>query len=161
MSNKKNISAAQMVDSFLRRVVLGVFIVALKYAGSALEEVSNEPLARYLDIGQLVTSIIVVAIVLPAFVKFFRARSLPECRQAEADSYISEMVKQSALHAFSGTFVFLVALEVAVKKFALDAPVSFFLDIVLFAALTIFSASFYLLVRDDNEDDIDEWEQDE
>ena len=161
MSNKKTISAAQMVDSFLRRVVLGVFIVALKYGASALEEVSNEPLAGYLDTGQLISSIIVVLIVLPAFIKFFRTRTLPECQRGETDSYIAEMVKQSALHAFSGTFVFLIALEVLVKKITFTAPVSFYLDIVLFAALTIFSISFYLLVRDDGEDDLDEWEQGE
>lgn len=159
MSVEKNIPPAQMVDSFLRRVVVGVFIVALKYAASALEQVSNEPLAGYLDIGQLVSSIIVVVIVLPAFVSFFRARALPECRQAETDSYIAEMVKQSALYAFSGTFVFLIALEVLVKKITATPPVSFYLDIVLFVALTIFSVSFYLLVRDDGEDEPDEWEQ--
>ncbi|WP_417464502.1 hypothetical protein [Kordiimonas sp.] len=161
MSNGKSVSPAQMIDSFLRRVVLGVFIVALKYAGSALEVVSSEDMAGYLDTAQLVASILAVVIVLPAFLKFFRARSLPECRRAESDSYISEMVKQSGLHAFSGTFIFLVALEVAVKKFAFDAPISFFLDIVLFVALTIFSISFYLLVRDDGTEDLDDWEQGE
>jgi hypothetical protein len=158
MSKAKNISPAQMIDSFLRRVGLGVAIVGVMYGVSALEAVLPPAEADYADTAQLVLSILVVLLLFPAFVKFMLARKRGVCKSAEDNSYMAQMFKQAAHHAFSATFITLIILEVVAKALKPGLPMHFFIDIALFISLSFFAAMFFKLTGADDGDD--DWEDD-
>ncbi|WP_417449374.1 hypothetical protein [Kordiimonas sp.] len=157
MSKDKNVSPAQMVDSFLRRVGLGVAVVALAYGTSALELVLPATMADYADMARFGLSILVIIVVFPPFVKFILARRRGVCKGADTDSYMAEMFKQAAHHAFTATFVTLIFIEGAIKVLEPQLPTVFFIDLALFISLSAFAVSFYrLTTADDTEQD--EWE---
>lgn len=153
MTNGKNMSPAQMVDSFLRRVALGVAIVGTAYGLSALEQLLPEREAGYADMVQFGLSILVIVLVLPAFAKFMLARKRGVCKSAEADSYMAEMFKHAAHHGFTAAFISLITLEMVAKKFTTGLEAGFFLDVALFATLSTFALSFHRLTRDEDEED--------
>ncbi len=159
MTKDKYISPAQMIDSFLRRVGIGIAIVGVTYGMSALEVVLPAPVSDYVGMAQLGLGILVVLLVFPAFVKFMLARRRGNCRGAEADSYMSEMFKEAAHHAFSATFITLIALEVAAKALKPDLPVHFFIDVALFVSLGFFAAVFFKLTGTEEGEDTgeDDW----
>jgi hypothetical protein len=156
MTKAKNISPAQMIDSFLRRVGLGVAVVGVMYGLSALEAVLPPTEADYADTAQLMLSILVVLLVFPAFVKFMLARKRGVCKSAEDNSYMAQMFKQAAHHAFSVTFVTLILLQGLAKALKPTLPVHFFIDIALFISLSFFAAMFFKLTGVD--DDEEDWE---
>lgn len=156
MTKAKNISPAQMIDSFLRRVGLGVAAVGVTYGLSALEVVLPPKEASYVDTAQLVLSILVVLTIFPAFVKFMLARKRGVCKSAEDNSYMAQMFKEAAHHAFSATFITLIILEVVSKAIKPAMPVHFFIDIALFISLSFFAAMFFKLTGADDEED--DWE---
>ncbi|WP_417459997.1 hypothetical protein [Kordiimonas sp.] len=164
MSNKKNISAAQMVDSFLRRTAVCVTIVAFIYGVQAFEFIAPAAIADRIDSLTLVLSILVLVLMLPSFLRFTIFRRSENCRQAEADSYMADRFKLAAHHAFTATFVCLILLQAISRAFEAEIahlPVAFFLDMALAVSLGAFGVGFYLLVRENHDEDLDEWEQDE
>ncbi|WP_262690131.1 hypothetical protein [Kordiimonas aestuarii] len=160
MSKDKNISPAQMIDSFLRRIGLGVAVVAVMYGTGALEAVLPGDYADYADGARFALSALVILLVFPSFAKFMLARKRGVCKGADADSYMAQMFKEAAHHAFSATFIALIAVEFLVKALAPDLPTLFFIDLTLFISLSAFSIAFFKLTAADDEEE-DDWEQED
>jgi uncharacterized membrane protein len=157
-------SPAQMIDAFLRRTALCVGIVAILYAVQAYEQVAPEALAGYLDKLAMALSALVIILMLPSFLRFRGYRRSKACSRAEADSYIADRFKLAAHHAFTTTFISLVGLQLVIRQLEkrdIHLSSEFFIDASLAISLGAFALFFYRLVRDEDGEDDDAYDDEE
>jgi hypothetical protein len=154
----KRVLPAQIIDSFMQRTALGVFLLALAYTVSAAMFVASPRVAELLDKLQLGLSIVVLLVVFPAFLRIvkLRRRSGSDCE--ETDGYIVAMFRKASATAFSLTFVFLVVMQVVTEKLQSDLPASFFVNLIQAFTLGVFSIIFFLLVRSDSDQTDDDFD---
>ena len=154
----RQVLPAQIIDSSMQRIALGVFLMALAYTMSAAMFVASPGVAELLDKLQLGLGILVLLIVFPAFLRIvkLRRRSGSDCE--ESDSYIVAMFRKASAKAFSLTFVFLVVMQIVTEKLQTDLPASFFVNLILAFTLAVFSIGFFMLVRSDSDETDDDFD---
>jgi hypothetical protein len=154
----KQVLPAQIIDSFMQRTAMGVFLMALAYTVSAAMFVASPRVAELLDKLQLGLGIVVLLVVFPAFLRIvkLRRRSGSDCE--ETDSYIVAMFRKASTTAFSLTFVFLVVMQVVTEKLQSDLPASFYVNLILAFTLGVFSIIFFILVRSDSDETDDDFD---
>ena len=121
-STARKESPAQTVDRILQRTAIGVFLLSLAYSMSAAMYLVSEEAAGYMDRVQLALGILIVLIVLPAFLKFLRLKFRRGSDSPESDGYVAEMFKRAGSKAFSLTFILLIVLELAARKYLPPHP---------------------------------------
>ena len=154
----RQVLPAQIIDSFMQRTALGVFLMALAYAMSAAMLLTSPKVADLLDKLQLGLGILVLLVVFPAFLQIVKLRRRTGRDCEETDGYIVAMFKKASAKAFSLTFVFMVAMQVVTEKLQTGLSPSFFVNVILAFTLGVFSITFFILVRSDSdeiEDDFD------
>lgn len=149
----ESINPAQMADKVLSRTALSVGIVTLAYIISASEYFLSGILLSIVSYIQLGLSLSVFVILLPSFFIFAKLRAKNKQACSVAEGYISNTFNRAASTSFRWTFIFLLCVELTVKKTTLDLPFPFYIDLVIAFTLGIFSLTFYLLVRQDNDDE--------
>jgi len=156
-SDAKQINPAQMADKMLNRTAMGVGIVTLAYIISVSEYfLSGMPLTivSYIQLG---LSLVVLIILFPTFVNFMKMRTSHKQACSEVEGFLSSAFNKAASTSFRWTFIFLLCVELTVKKTNIDLPLPFYVDLIMAFTLGIFSLTFYLLVRRDNDfEDIDD-----
>jgi len=153
LANRKE-SPAQLLDKFLQRTAVGVFLLTIKYVVSAAGFVVSDELADHAGWLQIVLSILVLVVVFPAFLKYLNLHRKKEC--PDTSGYVIEMFKKSAVKAFSLTFVFLIAVKWMAGNYLMGLPTLFFINAILAFTLGVFSITFYLLLRTDDDQDPDD-----
>jgi len=143
---------AQIADNLIQKTAAGLFLLAASYALSAAIIVSSEESGSYLENVKLALRLIVLVIVFPAFFSFIRMRISRKEYCQESEGYIAEMFKQACVYGFSFTFISLLILKFLVPLYGNDLPADFFINIIMALSLGVFSITFYLLIRDDDDD---------
>ena len=154
----KQVLPAQIIDSFMQRTALGVFLMALAYSMSAAMLVASPKVAEVLDNVQLGLGILVLLIVFPAFLRIVKLRRRTGSDCEETDGYIVAMFRKASAKAFSLTFVFLVVMQVVTEKLQTGLSASFFVNVILAFTLGVFSITFFILVRSDSDETDDDFD---
>ncbi len=153
MSRDDSMSLAQAADNLLSRTALGVLLLAVANAGSALAFFVGDDASLLLDRARLALAVVMVAIVLPPVLRFARLRRQCVAQLSECDSYLSQVFSQASVFAFSVTFVLTVALEATADKFFADLPTAFFLNVILAVSLFVLGGAFFYRIRRDASDE--------
>ncbi len=155
MSNQDDHSRAEFIDRFMHRTAIGVLLIALAYASSAMAPFLSEAAGAYLDGLELALRVLAVIIILPQFIKMIRLRARqPE--DCETDGFIVDVYKRAASMAFALTFVALLVMQVLAGRQFADLPPGFYINAALAISLGVFSITFLRLAHaDDGEDDDD------
>ena len=148
-------SIPQFQDRFLQRTAVGVLCLAGGYAASAGQFLVGEGPAQVLDVLDLAFALAAVAMVLPPFVKLLRLRRSDEWACANTEGFVGEVFRTACVRTFTLMFVLLVLAEPLSDRFLLQLPTNFFINVILAVTLAMFSLSFLLLNRDDDEDEED------
>lgn len=147
MTGRKPISIVEQIDKIHQKIALGVFLVAIAYAISVVKFLVSEETGGMLNIISKVLGITVIALVLPAFLKFVNMirKSPGACKEPEG--YVIEMFNKATGRAFQFTFLFLIALEFASESYLSHLPGEFFVGLTISVTLAIFSLAFFFLNR--------------
>lgn len=154
--NTKELSTAQFVDRFMHRIAIGVFLVALAYATSAVMFLVSPEIAFYLDKLKLGLGLMAVVIVFPQFVKMVRRKVRGGADADEPESFVVEAYKRAAEKSFALTFVSLIIMDVLSTGVLAGLPVEFSIEVILFVSLIIFSLSFFAFNRTGDDDDAED-----
>lgn len=146
-------NTALLLERFMQRTALGVFLLALRYGMTAAGPLLGEELMALVRYLQLALSLLIVLLVLPAFWHYLKLRRQRRADCANPDSFVLEMFRRAALIAFSYSFVLLVLLDLVSRKSLVYLSAPLVINLVLSFMLAVFSISFYLLSRLDEPDD--------
>ncbi len=149
-------SPAELIDRFLQRTAIGVFMLALSYVMSAAEYLVSDEVAGHIDRLQLLLSALIIVVVLPAFLKYLKLKTNKDKECPDTSGYVMEMFKRAGIKAFSLTFIFLIAVNWVAEKYLTRLPAPFFINATLAFTLGVFSISFYFLLRGDDDEDPDD-----
>lgn len=147
------LSTAQFVDRFMTRTALGIFLVALAYGASVLERTLPSNAADLFDKIGLALGIAAVVIVLPQFVQLIRRRKALGIGRNEPEGFVTDVYKRAAERAFALTFIFLLAMDVMTRGVLANLSADVAIKAVIAVSLSIFSLSFFLFNRVDEDDD--------
>lgn len=155
MSNQDDHSRAEFIDRFMHRTAIGVLLIALAYASSAMAPFLSEAAGSYLDNLELGLRVLAVIIILPQFIKMIRLRARqPE--NCETDGFVVDVYKRAASMAFALTFVTLVVMQALAGRELADLSAAFYINSTLAISLGVFSITFLRLAHaGDGEDDDD------
>jgi len=151
---KKPVNPAQVVDQFMQRLAVGVGLLSLKHAGNAAQYLVSDTVRHWIGWGNTALSVLIVLILFPAFLRYVRLRRSGTEVCIKSDGYLSHMFKEATTHAFSATFITLIALVLITQKILQDMPAAFFLNIAVAVCIGSLAVSYFFLTRDtDDEDD--------
>ena len=156
MSKQQKVSVAEQIDRMHQRIAMGVVLVAIAYAISAIRFFVNEEVIGVLDIFSKILGITILILVLPAFLKFVNMRRKNRGACKEPEGFVIEMFNQATGKAFQFTFLFLVALEIISKNYLAHLPGEFFIKLIISVTLAIFSLSFFFLNRAGGDEETEE-----
>ena len=156
MSKQQKVSVAEQIDRMHQRIAMGVFLVAIAYAISAIRFFVSEEVIGVLDIFSKILGITILILVLPAFLKFVNMRRKNRGACKEPEGFVIEMFNQATGKAFQFTFLFLVALEIISKNYLAHLPGEFFIKLIISVTLAIFSLSFFFLNRAGGDEETEE-----
>ena len=160
MSQKKIQSPAEIADKAMQYIAIGVFLLALAQACSALIFFVGEDMAVLLGYAKIGFGILAVIVVFPQFLRLSRLKMNMQSGCAEPEEFIIDVYKRAAERAFAFTFVFLVFMDYMTRNSWSDLPTEFVIDLILAASLAFFSLSFFVFNRagdtDEGEDDFDQ-----
>ena len=160
MSKKKPKSPAEIADQAMQYIAIGIFLVALAKASSALIFFAGEDMVSLLRYAKTGLGILAVIVVFPQFVRLVRLKMNIPSGCAEPEGFIIDVYKRAAERAFAFTFVFLVFLDYMTGNSWSHLPTEFVADLILAASLAFFSLSFFVFNRagdtDEGEDDFDQ-----
>ncbi len=157
MFSGNNLSPAQFVDRFMTRTALGIFLVSLAYGASVFERLLEGETVAILDKLGLALGIGAIVIVLPQFISLIKRRKSLELGSGEPEGFVTDVYKRAAERAFALTFVFLLFMDIMTGRTLSGLSAEVAIKIVIAVSLAIFSISFYLFNRVDDED-LDEFE---
>ncbi len=149
MTKSKKISVAEQVDSMMQRVALGVFLVSIAYAISAIRFFVSQESVEMLDIASRALGVLIIILVLPGFIKFMILKRNNRQACKEPEGFVVEMFNKATGKAFQFTFLFLVAFEFVNDDFIAGLPSEFVIKLILAVTLAIFSLTFFALSRVD------------
>lgn len=158
MADRPSPSTAQMIDTFLQRTALGLVLIATKFAVTALAPFFTAVNEGLVDIITVLLSISAVLVVFPSFSRYLDRRRKDKAGCKHMESYLATMFREAAIRAFTATFVLIVGLQMFVDLASSDLPVPFYLDLIMAVMAGSAAISFFLLVRDDEDnadDDLD------
>ena len=156
MSKQQKVSVAEQIDRMHQRIAMGVFLVAIAYAISAIRFFVSEEVIGVLDLFSKILGITILILVLPAFLKFVNMRRKNRGACKEPEGFVIEMFNQATGKAFQFTFLFLVALEIISKNYLAHLPGEFFIKLIISVTLAIFSLSFFFLNRAGGDEETEE-----
>lgn len=156
MSKQKKVSVVEQIDRMHQKIAMGVFLVAIAYAISAIRFFVSEEVIGVLDIFSKILGITILILVLPAFLKFVNMRRKNRGACKEPEGFVIEMFNQATGKAFQFTFLFLVALEIISKNYLAHLPGEFFIKLIISVTLAIFSLSFFFLNRAGGDEETEE-----
>ena len=156
MSKQQKVSVAEQIDRMHQRIAMGVFLVAIAYAISAIRFFVSEEVIGVLDIFSKILGITILILVLPAFLKFVNMRRKNRGACKEPEGFVIEMFNQATGKAFQFTFLFLIALEIISKNYLAHLPGEFFIKLIISVTLAIFSLSFFFLNRAGGDEETEE-----
>ncbi len=147
---------AQLYDRFLNRSAVGMFLVALMFAYSAVEQVLGGNLPLFLNYAEKMLAILVVIVVAPVTFKvYWRKRSLlGSC--SEPEGFLTTIFQKAATRAFTGGFLALMVLYVLFEKQMVSWPAAVLVPALLAFNLMVASVSFFLDNLSDDESDFDD-----
>jgi hypothetical protein len=146
-------TVAQQAERLLLRTAMGVLCMSLVYSAEALGYLVDVQYQSLLDGTQTGLSILAALIILPGFVRFARLRKAEGGQHCDADSYMGSVFQRACVVAFSVTFWVLVLHEPVFKSLTATLPVGFYLNSLLVISLGAFSASFFMTLWRDRQDD--------
>jgi hypothetical protein len=149
-------SPAQLVDKFLQRTAIGVFLLSLSYVMSATVYVVGNEAVSHIGTLKLILSALVLMVVFPAFIKYLKLRLDKNKECPDTGGYVMEVSRRAGVMAFSLTFVFLIVIEWMAGGFLAGLPAPFFINAILAFTLGVFSITFYFLLRGEGDDDLDD-----
>jgi len=156
-SSANPFNSAQMADKMLTRTALGVGILTLAYIIEVSEYFLSGTISRVLSYIQLGLVLVVFIVLFPTFINFMKMKAKHKHACSEVEGYLSTTFNHAASTSFRWTFIFLLCVELVTKKASFDLPLPFYVELIIAFTLGIFSLTFYLLIRRDNEfDDISE-----
>ncbi len=156
MSQNNQQSAAEIVDKFMQRTALAVFLISLAFACTALRFVVEGDIASHLGKAKLVFSVLAVILVLPQFIRVMRLAIKNRASGCEPEGFIVDVYRRASEKGFAFNFIFLLIMDVVTDNLVTDLPPKFFIDVVIAASLAIFSLSFFFLNRKSNADEGDD-----
>ena len=156
MSTHEEHKQAEFLDRFMRRTAIGVFLVSLAFASSALSFVVGKPLAFSLDKLELGLGLLAVIIVFPPFVKMIRRKFRDRSAVHDSDGFVADAYKRAAEKGFSLTFVFLLFMVFVSGRYFPDLPAVFFINVILAFSLGIFSITFFRRLHSNGDDASDD-----
>ena len=159
MSQQSEEPIAQFVDRFLQRTAIGVLLVGIAFAVSAVMCLVTDETAQYLDKLSLLLGLIAIVFVLPVVIKMVRLKRNKQCDWSGSDSYISGVFNKACVSAFEATFIFLIILEPVTKKYLTNQPTDFFINVILSLSAGVLGLAFFYRTRKDTaelEDDFTE-----
>jgi len=148
-------SPAQFIEKFMNRVAVGVFLISLAYASSAMMFVVSEAMALYLDRLSFGFGLLAVAVVFPSVVKMIIAKRRAGAGSHQPDGFVVDAYKRAAERGFALTFVFLLLMDFLTGRFFVDLPAEFAIQIILAISLAIFSLSFFIFTREEGDEEPD------
>ena len=151
----EQLNPAQLADKLLNRTALGVAIVCSAYVLSVIEYFLNGlalTLAGYLQLG---LTALVLIVLFPTFYNFIKMRTSNKQACSEVEGFLSNAFNRAAATSFRWTFIFLLVVEMTIKRSSLDFPTPFYIEVILAFTLGIFALTFYLLIREDNNFELD------
>lgn len=146
-------TTAQIVDTFMQRTAVGLVLIASKFAVTAAAHFLPVTAEDFVDITAVLLSIAAVFVVLPSFGRYVAARQKDKSCFANVESYLAEMFKEAGMRAFSATFVLLIGLQIFTDLAQPGLPVVFYLDLIVAVMTGSAAISYFLLIRDDTEEE--------
>lgn len=151
MSNK---NTAEIAEKHQQWIILALFLMAIKYVLSATIEVTGEQAEFYLEIGEIVLAVLAIGIIIPIFIWKFRNLSKHQRKNyLDPNGYIFKILKDAVSKSWLITLIFLVFIEIPIKKFLSHLPPRFFIQATLAVMFGSFSIIFFILDRRSKIDD--------
>lgn len=156
----KEASPAQVADHFVQRLIVGLVVLAIMYAGKAAIELVPEDIGIIVTMALPVGSLLIVLLIVPPLWRYLQLRRANKGRCPEADSYISQMYKESAVRAFGFTFIALMVLGYGAELGFYTWSTAFVLNAVIALSLGMLAFNFFRFTRDSDDEEADEFPED-
>lgn len=153
----RDASPAQVADHFIQRMIIGLVVLALMYAGKAAIELVSGNIGDILTMAMPVGSLLIVLLIIPPLWRYMQLRRANKGRCPEADSYIAQMYKEAAVRAFGFTFIALMVMGYGAELDFYTWSTAFVLNAIIALSLGVLAFNFFRFTRDsdDEEDDFD------
>ena len=157
MSPFENPSVADQVDNHRRLMTLAMFLLSLIYAIKTAFYIVDQDTAGYLGIVAkgLAGLFLLVLIVLV----YWKVRFIPKEKRyllASLDSYVMHVLNRACLISWLLTFVLLSLMMMTTSRSSSPFPAEFYLNLILFFMLAVFSVSFFFLLRRNGEEELEQ-----
>jgi len=154
--NNNTLSMAEETDRFLKRLALVMFLVAVAFVFRAGRLMVDPDVASYLRIGQMFFGLSILFILMPAGLRYSRMRSKMGKICAENDGYMYQMFQKAGFTAFQFGFIFFSMIDMFLVDFFEGYSVELLLRVGVSGLLGAFSISFFRLVYQDSDDELDD-----
>ncbi|MEQ8404102.1 MAG: hypothetical protein RKE49_03315 [Oceanicaulis sp.] len=144
MSYFRPSNGAEASDRLAMLTAFAAGFAALVHSLNIWQAYVNADLAAALEMIQLVGGAAVLMIFLPLFIWFKLRRGAPAMNPWKDDGYLGAVVKRAGFTAFAGLLVAALALSTLSKRLLPLISGEIMLDIVISAALALFSLSFFI-----------------
>ncbi len=154
---KKEISTPQLYDRFMQRVAVAFFVLSLNYVADIVRVYSSEEVDQILGYASKASAIAVLLLILPSFIPLMRRRYNNKSACREPEGFIVEGFKKATLKAFSFTFLVLVYGQMFAEELLLEITGEVAIHFVLAMLLGTASVSFFFAIRDDSDEEDDDF----
>jgi len=145
---------AEMAERHSRLLLLGVLLLAFKYAASAGMSVSGGTVHQALDYIELVLALAAVGLIIPVCIwKLVKLRAMPPSKRIlyfAPDSFAVDAINRAQRISWASVFFLLIILEIISGK-ETQLPGVFYLQTSLSVMLGVFAGAFFFIYRESEE----------
>lgn len=156
MNTRADEQTAEVAERHSRLLLLGVLLLAFKYAASAGMSVSGGVVHQSLDYIELALALAAIGLIIPVCLwKLVKLRALPASKRIlyfAPDSFAVEAINRAQRISWASVFFLLIILEIVSDK-GTRLPGVFYLQISLSVMLGVFAGAFFAIYRESVEPD--------
>ena len=153
MSSKQTISAAEVIDRLRWLMFLAMLLMSAVYALETIMFLVDAQTASYLDMVALGISVSLIVIVL--YIIYQKRAKLSRDDKhlsTSSDSYTMQILRRACVHSWAATFILQIILTRLTDDGATILPTEFYLKLTMFCMLAVFSISYFVLIRADEDE---------
>jgi hypothetical protein len=157
MSVFKTKSVADHVDNHRRLLFLAMFLISLIFAVKTAFYLVDQDVESYL--GIVAKGIFGLLMLIVLVLIYWKIRYLPRGRSfllISSESYAQQALHRACVNSWVFTLMLLTLIMSTTSHDSAAFPTEFYLNLIVFFMLVVFSVSFFILFRGGGEEDFDE-----
>ncbi len=148
MNKQRKISPADQVDNHRRLLFLAMFLLSLIFGIKTTAYLIDEETKEVLNItAKVLAGLFAIVLISSIYLKLAYIPRKQRHLFNSPDSYVTQVFNQSCRNSWVLTFVLLTLISVTTSQYSSAYPTEFYLNLIMFIMLMVFSLSFFVLFQ--------------